>query len=77
MIPSWFLKVMCLIGGDEMEVVRGVLVLRGWKGNGGMGRKLLGRCIYVLARLKLTIVVERGSGTLTMRQRHSSSFDDD
>jgi len=48
-----------------MEVVRGVLVLRGYSRNGGLERKLLSRCIYVLAILRLTIVVERELGTLT------------
>jgi hypothetical protein len=63
-----FLRGECRIGGDEMEVVRGVWVLRGWKGNGGKGRKLLGRCIYVLGILRLTIMEERGLGMLTGRQ---------
>jgi hypothetical protein len=64
-----------------MEVVRGVLVLMGLRGSGGMGRKLLGRCIYVLERLRLTIMVERGLGMLTEYQLHSEKqaivFDSD
>jgi hypothetical protein len=65
-----FLKVMCRIEGGEMEVVRGVLELMGWRGNGGMGRKLLDICICGLGILRLTIVVEKGLGMLTVYQRH-------
>ena len=40
----------------------------GYSGNGGLGRKLLSRCIYVLAILRLTIVVEKELGMLTEYQ---------
>ena len=58
----------CRIEGDGMGVVRGALELMGWIGNEGMGRKLLGRCIYALGILKLTIVEGRELGMLTGRQ---------
>jgi hypothetical protein len=58
----------CRIVISEMEVVRGALELMGLRGSGGMGRKLLGRCIYALGILKLTIVEGRELGMLTGRQ---------
>jgi len=54
-----------------MEVVREVWALMGLRGSGGMEMKLLGRCIYGLGRLRLTIVVERGLGMLTVCQLYS------
>ena len=43
-----------------------MLVLRGYSGNEGLERKLLSRYIYVLEILRLTIMVEKELGTLTV-----------